>query len=66
MTQSASSDLTRRHALELVFASSETLAGGAPLLVMDMHERAYIQAFFQNVKWDEVNRRAEAARKMAP
>ncbi len=47
------------------------LAGGAPLLVMDMYEhsyhidyganaRAYIDAFFQNIHWDEVNRRAES------
>ncbi|HEY7543860.1 MAG TPA: Fe-Mn family superoxide dismutase [Blastocatellia bacterium] len=50
---------------------THSLAGGAPLLVMDMYEhsyqmdyganaRAYIDAFFQNVNWDEVNRRAEA------
>jgi Fe-Mn family superoxide dismutase len=48
-------------------------ADAAPLLVMDMYEhsyamdyganaRGYIDAFFQNVQWDEVNRRAEAAR----
>lgn len=46
------------------------LAGGVPLLVMDMYEhayaldygadaRAYVDAFFRNVGWDEVNRRAE-------
>ena len=49
------------------------LAWGAPLLVMDMYEhsyhmdygantRGYIDAFFQNINWDEVNRRAEDAR----
>lgn len=47
------------------------LAGGSPLLVMDMYEhsyqmdyganaRAYIDAFFQNINWDEVNRRSES------
>lgn len=47
---------------------------GRPLLVLDMYEHAYhmdygaaaakyIDAFMQNVKWDEVNRRAEAALK---
>ena len=47
-----------------------------PLLVMDMYEHAYhidygaaaakyIDAFMQNVNWDEVNRRAEAAQKIA-
>jgi Fe-Mn family superoxide dismutase len=55
---------------------TQRLAGGVPLLVMDMYEhayhmdhganaRAYIDAFFQNLKWDEVNRRADAARKTA-
>ncbi len=49
------------------------LAGGVPLLVMDMYEhayamdyganaKAYVDAFFQNVHWEEVNRRIEAAR----
>ena len=44
-----------------------------PLLVMDMYEhsyamdyganaRGYIDAFFQNIQWDEVNRRAEQAK----
>ena len=43
-----------------------------PLLVLDMYEHAYhmdygaaaakyIDAFMQNVKWEEVNRRAEEA-----
>ena len=47
---------------------------GQPLLVLDMYEHAYqmdygaaalkyIDAFMQNVNWDEVNRRAEAAMK---
>ena len=47
-----------------------SLAGGTPLLVMDMYEHAYqmdygadaaayVDAFFRNVNWDEVNRRAE-------
>ncbi|HSB09938.1 MAG TPA: Fe-Mn family superoxide dismutase [Blastocatellia bacterium] len=45
-----------------------------PLLVLDMYEHAYhmdygaaaaryVDAFMQNVKWEEVNRRAEAAAK---
>jgi Fe-Mn family superoxide dismutase len=49
---------------------SQTLAAGLPLLVMDMYEHAYqmdygaaaakyIEAFFQNVHWDEVNHRYE-------
>jgi superoxide dismutase, Fe-Mn family len=49
---------------------AHSLAWGTPLLVMDMYEhsyamdygadaRGYIDAFFQNVKWEEVNRRAE-------
>lgn len=49
------------------------LAGGTPLLVMDMYEhayqmdyganaKAYIDAFFQNINWNEVNRRAELVR----
>jgi Fe-Mn family superoxide dismutase len=53
---------------------SQTLAAGLPLLVMDMYEHAYqmdygaaaakyIDAFFQNVHWDEVNRRYERAQK---
>lgn len=52
---------------------TQNLAWGTPLLVMDMFEhayqmdyganaRGYIDAFFQNIKWDEVNRRAEEAR----
>lgn len=53
---------------------SNSLAWGVPLLVMDMYEHAYamdyganasayIDVFFQNINWDEVNRRAEAAPK---
>jgi len=47
---------------------------GRPLLVLDMYEHAYhidygaaaakyVDAFMQNIKWEEVNRRAEAAGK---
>ncbi|MGH9927767.1 MAG: superoxide dismutase [Pyrinomonadaceae bacterium] len=47
---------------------------GRPLLVLDMYEHAYhmdygaaaakyVDAFMQNVNWEEVNRRAEAAMK---
>ncbi len=53
---------------------SQTLAAGLPLLVMDMYEHAYqmdygaaaakyIDAFFQNVNWDEVNHRYDRALK---
>jgi Fe-Mn family superoxide dismutase len=53
---------------------TQTLAGGLPLLVMDMYEHAYaidygaaaakyIDAFFQNINWDTVNGRLEAAEK---
>jgi len=52
---------------------AQNLAWGTPLLVMDMYEHAYqmdyganaksyIDAFFQNINWDEVNRRTEQAR----
>jgi len=51
---------------------TNNVAAGTPLLVMDMYEhsyqmdyganaRAYVDAFFQNIDWDEVNRRAEQA-----
>ncbi len=54
---------------------TQALAFGAPLLVMDMYEHAYqmdygaaaakyIDAFMQNVRWDEVNRRFERASKL--
>jgi Fe-Mn family superoxide dismutase len=53
---------------------TDSLAWGVPLLVMDMYEHAYamdyganaggyIDAFFKNLQWDEVNRRAEAIRR---
>ena len=53
---------------------SNALAFGAPLLVMDMYEHSYqmdfgaaagkyIDAFFQNVNWDEVEKRLERADK---
>jgi Fe-Mn family superoxide dismutase len=49
---------------------TQMLAFGAPLLVLDMYEHAYqtdygaaaakyIDAFMQNVDWQEVNRRFE-------
>jgi superoxide dismutase, Fe-Mn family len=52
---------------------THSLAWGTPLLVMDMYEHAYamdyganakgyIDAFFQNINWDEVQRRIEQAR----
>jgi len=56
---------------------SQSVASGQPLLVLDMFEHAYaidfgaahgkyIDAFFQNVRWDEVDRRlARADRAMA-
>jgi len=54
---------------------SQTLASSLPLLVMDMYEHAYqmdygaaaakyIDAFFLNVNWDEVNRRYEHGQKV--
>jgi len=54
----------------------QALASGCPLLVMDMYEHAYqmdygaaaakyVDAFFQNIHWDEVNRRLERAQKAA-
>jgi len=53
---------------------SQAVAFAAPLLVMDMYEHAYaidygsaagkyIDAFFKNINWDEVNRRLERAEK---
>lgn len=55
---------------------TQALAFGQPLLVMDMYEHAYqmdygaaaakyIDAFFQNLRWDEVNARLERAQKAA-
>lgn len=51
----------------------QALAAAAPLLVLDMYEHGYqmdfgadharyIDAFFANLRWDEVNRRFERAR----
>jgi Fe-Mn family superoxide dismutase len=53
---------------------TQNAASSAPLLVMDMYEHAYaidygaaatkyIDAFFQNIQWDEVQRRLERAQK---
>jgi len=53
---------------------TQVLANGYPLLVLDMYEHAYqmdfgagaakyIDAFFANVKWEEVNRRLERAQR---
>jgi Fe-Mn family superoxide dismutase len=53
---------------------TQVLALSVPLLVMDMYEHSYqmdfgagvaryIDAFFTNVNWDEVNRRFEGARR---
>jgi superoxide dismutase, Fe-Mn family len=53
---------------------TNSLAWGVPLLVMDMYEHAYamdygagaagyIDAFFKNLNWEEVNRRAEGFRR---
>jgi len=55
---------------------TQAVAFGAPLLVMDMYEHAYqmdygaaaakyIDAFFSNIQWEEVNRRFERAQKAA-
>lgn len=55
---------------------TQALAAGVPLLVLDMYEHSYqmdfgaavapyLDAFFANVKWDEVNRRLERAQKAA-
>jgi Fe-Mn family superoxide dismutase len=53
---------------------TQSLANGCPLLVMDMYEHAYhidygaaaakyIDAFFANIRWEEVNQRYERARR---
>ncbi len=53
---------------------TQSVAFGQPLLVMDMYEHSYhldygaaaakyVDAFFQNIQWDEVNRRLERAEK---
>ena len=55
---------------------TQSVAAGLPLLVLDMFEHAYqidygaaaakyIDAFFQNVKWDEVERRLVTIRRAA-
>ncbi len=55
---------------------SQSVAFGAPLLVLDMYEHAYaldygagaagyVDAFFMNVQWDEVARRLERAKQAA-
>jgi Fe-Mn family superoxide dismutase len=55
---------------------NETLATSVPLLAMDVYEHAYqmdfgadvaryIDAFFANVNWDEVNRRLERAQQVS-
>lgn len=55
---------------------TQALAAGLPLLVLDMYEHSYqmdfgaavgpyLDAFFANVTWDEVNRRLERAQKAA-
>jgi Fe-Mn family superoxide dismutase len=52
---------------------TQVLANALPLLVMDMYEHSYqmdfgaavpryIDAFFANIRWDEVNRRLERSR----
>jgi len=55
---------------------TQSVAFGQPLLVLDMYEHSYqmdygasaaryIDAFFRNINWDEVNRRLERADKAA-
>jgi len=55
---------------------TQSLAFGRPLLVLDMYEHSYhldygaaaaryVDAFFQNINWDEVNYRLERAEKAA-
>jgi Fe-Mn family superoxide dismutase len=64
-------------ALRTYWSSNHTqaLAFGAPLLVMDMYEHAYqmdygaaaakyIDAFMQNIDWQEVDRRFASASKL--
>lgn len=54
---------------------TQVLAASVPLLVMDMYEHSYhldfgaavpryLDAFFANVQWDEVNRRLELAMRL--
>lgn len=63
-------------ATPVIYAAADhtrALPQGVPLLVLDMYEHAYhidygaaaaryVEAFFQNVRWDEVNHRLERAR----
>ncbi|MFO0629803.1 MAG: Fe-Mn family superoxide dismutase [Polyangiales bacterium] len=53
---------------------TQSLSGSVPLLVLDLYEHSYqmdfgaavaryVDAFFANVRWDEVHRRAELARR---
>ena len=55
---------------------TQSVAFGEPLLVMDMYEHAYaidygaaaakyVDAFFANIRWDEVNQRFERAQRAA-
>lgn len=55
---------------------TQALAFGSPLLVLDMYEHSYaidfgaaagkyVDAFFDNVRWDQVNQRFERARRAA-
>ena len=55
---------------------TQALCSAVPLLVMDMYEHSYaidfgaavpryLDAFFANIKWDEVNRRLERAQRAA-
>jgi len=68
----------RDHTLTISGASNhaQTAAQTLPLLVMDMYEHAYqmdygadaakyIDAFFQNVPWDQVNQRFDRAERIA-
>src|SRR5204863_320357 len=59
----------------LPFDPTDNVAFGRPILVNDMFEHAYhmdyganaamyIDAFMQNINWDECNRRLEEAKKM--
>jgi Fe-Mn family superoxide dismutase len=55
---------------------AQGLSSGVPLLALDMYEHSYhldygaaaakyIEAFFANVHWEEVDRRTERALRMA-
>lgn len=56
------------------FDHTHGVAGGTPILVMDMYEhsyhldyganaKGYVDAFFENIQWDEVSRRLEEAKR---